>query len=633
MSKSIKQIIIFGLLFLINGALFSQLSVAEMLRYGELAYDQKNYASAAHFYKMVVDENLKVGRISSHPYAFSVYTGGETKTTENDSISSEENIEIDYNEVYATHRVAECYRLMNNYSFSHDWYVKALQLNWGNTYPEFVLDRYWYATILMNLGKYKDAIEELNLFLLDAPEPTDDVVYYVYRAKELIDNCKFAESSKSKNQQISIRKGDSILNNGTSTFGASYFEKDVLMISSARSSSTPDKERKIEGNLLSDVFTIKNNGDKWEGAISINAPVNTSAHEGATSVGDDIETVYFTKWYVDNTKPSEIYVSKFFVDRWMKPRLLDIAVNEKGYSSQHPYITKDGKILFFSSNRPGGQGGMDIWMCEIDKKGNASNPINLGPKINTPEDEITPFFHEATDMLYFSSKGHQNIGGFDVFKSNFNLVNKHAVKPENLGTPINSPMNDSYFILDDLQTSGYLTSNRDNCLDCSASNCNQIYSFSKNQNKFMLSGYVFDFETDLNIPYAKITVKDVLGEFQPYTFQTDSTGYYEIQMEPENHIFVKAQKIEYLADANVQSTIGKAKSEQFTLDFYLQLIPYEEIQINGILYDYNKSSLREESKVALDSLITFLTINDNLIVEISSHTDEQGSDSYNFKIS
>lgn len=609
------------------------MSVADMLRYGDLAYGQKNYASAAYYYKMVVDENLKVDRISSHPYAFSVYTGVSKKPEKSDSVNSEITSDIDYNELYATHRVAECYRLMNNYGAAHDWYVQALQMNWGGAYEEFSLDRYWYGTILMNLGKYNEAIEEFNTFLLDAPEPTEDVSYYVFHTKDLINNCKFAQSSKSKNLEVSIKKGDTLLNNGSSSFAASYYDNSTLLISSARSSSTPDRERKIEGNLLSDVFTINRTGESWEGAIGINSPVNTSEHEGAASIGDDKKTMYYTKWYVDNTKPSEIYVTKYFVDKWMKPRLLGDAVNEKGYSSQHPNITKDGKLLFFASDRPGGQGGMDIWMCTIDRKGIASEPINLGPNINTPEDEITPFFHEATSVLYFSSKGHKNIGGFDVFKSKFNMGQKYAARPENMGIPINSPTNDMYFVLEDLQRSGYLTSNRDNCTDCNASNCNQIYSFVKNENNFTLSGYVFDFDTDMEIPYANITVKDVLGEFEPYTFQTDSTGYYEIPMAPEMHIFVKAQKLEYLADANVQSTIGLDESDYFTIDFYLKQIPYEEIQIHGILYDYDKATLRPESMVALDSLIEFLTINDNLIVEISSHTDEQGSDSYNIKLS
>lgn len=627
------KIFIIGLLILTSGASFSQLSVSEMLRYGDLAYDQKNYASAAHFYEMVVDENPKVDRISSHPYAFSVYTGASKKPSKNDSTVSELTTDIDYNEIYATHMVADCYRLMNNYSAAHDWYILALQMNWGGAYDEFALDRYWYANILMNLGKYNVAIEELNTFLLDTPEPTDDVAYYTYRAKDLINNCKFAQSSKSKNLDVSIKKGDSLLNNGTSSFGAFYYDNTTLLISSARSSSTPDKERKIESSLLSDVFTIRNTDDGWEGAIGINAPVSTSEHEGAATIGDDKKTMFYTKWYVDNTKLSEIYVTKYFVDRWMKPQVLGDAVNEKGYSSQHPCITKDGKLMFFASDRPGGQGGMDIWMCEIDRKGMPSNPINLGPTVNTPEDEITPFFHEGTQVLYFSSKGHKNIGGFDIFKSKFNMGQKYAAKPENMGIPINSPMNDNYFVLDDLQKGGYFTSNKDNCVDCEASNCNQIYSFTKNENNFTLSGYVFDFDTDMEIPYANITVKDVLGEFEPYTFQTDSTGYYEIPMAPEMHIFVKSQKLEYLADANVQSTIGLHESEYFTLDFYLKLIPYEEIAIPGILYDYDKATLRPESMVVLDSLVDFLNINDNLIVEISAHTDEQGSGGYNIKLS
>ena len=634
MSKSVKHIILLLVCILSSGMSFSQLSVEEMLRFGNLNYEKKNYGSAIHFYKMIIDESLKVDRISAYPYDYSAYTGEEKKVNVPDSVASEtQENKVDGNEAYATHMIAECSRLMNAYQEADQWYVKSLQMNWGSEHDDYPLDRYWYATILMNEANYKLATEELNTFILDNENPTEETDYYVTRAKEQIENCKFAQSSQSKNKEISVKKGDSLLNNGTSSYAASFFDGNSIMISSARNTSTEDKDKKIPSYLLSDIFTMRKMGSGWEGAMAVNAPVNTVDHEGATSVGDDKKTMYFTKWYVDNESTPEIYVTKYFVDRWMQPRKLGKNVNEKGYTSQHPYISKDNKLLFFSSDRPGGQGGMDIWYCEIDRKGIAGEPINMGPNVNTPEDEITPFFHEATGVLYFSSKGHKNIGGFDIFKSKFNMTMNYAETPVNMGYPINSPKNDMYFCLADLQTEGFLTSNREECASCATSNCNQIYTVTKHENHFLLSGYVYDMDTYEPIPYSNITVKDVKGEFEDFNFETDSTGYYELPLSPEMHIFIKAQKIEYFADANVQSTIGLSESEDFTIDFYLPLIPYEEIQIPGILYDYDKASLRPESMVVLDSLIEFLTINNNLIIEISSHTDEHGSEAYNLKLS
>jgi len=610
-----------------------------MLRYGDMAYEQKNYGSAIHFYKMVVDESLKVGRVSSHPYAFSVYTGKSKKVELSDTSTIEEpdveiDADVDQNEIYATHMVAQCSRLTNNYSQSEIWYVKSLQLNWGKAETEYPLDRYWYATILMNQGNYTGAIEELKTFLLDHENNSaDEVTYYKTRANQLIENCKFATSSQSKNLEVSIKKGDSLLNNGSSSFAASYFDDNNILISSARSNSVGDKNRKIESRLLSDIFTMRKTGYGWEGAVALNEPLNTTEHEGAASVGTNKKVMFFTKWYVDNTKKSEILVSNFFVDKWMKPRELGESVNSKGYSSQHPHITNNNTTLFFSSDMPGGQGGMDIWMCKVDRSGRTSDPINLGPSINTPEDEITPFYHEITGVLYFSSKGHQNIGGYDVFKTKFDIFSNFASNVQNMGIPVNSSKNDMYFCFDNSQTNGFLTSNRDECSDCANTHCNQIYTLTRNENKFLLSGTVYDFDTDGPIPFATITVKDVLGEFDPYTFQTDSLGHYEIPMAPDMHIFFKGQKLEYFADANVQSTIGMDESENFNIDLVLQLIPYEEIEIPGILYDYDKATLRPESKVVIDSLIQFLNYNDNLIIEISSHTDENGSDAYNNKLS
>lgn len=634
MSGFIKYIAILLVLFSFSGKLTGQLSVAEMLRYGDMSYEKGNYGSAIHFYKMIVDESLKVERISSFPYAHSVYTGETKKVNVPDSIQTvaPEN-KVEGNELYATHMIAECSRLMNDYAQADLWYVQSLQLNWGSENDEYPLDRYWYASILMNEGNYNQAIEELNTFVLDNETPTEETQYYITRAKELINSCTYAQSANSKTKAISVKKGDSLLNNGTSSYAATYSNLNNIIISSARNTSTEDKEKKIESKYLSDIFTMRKTGNRWEGALAINDPVNTPEHEGAASVIEDEKTMYFTRWYVDQSKESEIMVSKYFVDRWMKPRSLGESVNLKGYSSQHPYVTKDNKTLFFASDRPGGQGGMDIWMCTIDRKGMTSDPINLGPTINTPEDEITPYFHEATSVLYFSSKGHTNLGGFDIFKSNFSTAHNYAADPINMGSPINSSKNDTYFCLTDLQTEGFLTSNRDECVDCGTGFCNQIYTVTKHENQFLLTGYVYDMDTYEPIPNATITVKDVLGEFSDYNFETDSSGYYELPLSPEMHIFIKAQKLEYFADANVQSTIGLSESEEFTIDFYLPLIPYEEIEIPGILYDYDKATLRPESMVILDSLIEFLTINDNLIIEISSHTDQHGGDAYNLKLS
>ena len=642
MPRFITYILLLFVAFSCSISVNAQLSLNEMIKYGDNAYDQKNYASAIHFYMMVVDESQKIERISSYPYAFDIYNDESSASVDslsNDSIQAIEDVTdpeqsaVDPSEIYATHRIAESCRLMNDYDLSRYWYIQSLQMQWSQRVPDFPLDRFWYANTLINLAKYKEAEEELKTFVIDNEGIGENMKYYLMRAKQLITNCRFAQSSRSKKPGVSVTKGDSLLNNGSTSFAVSFYDHEQIVLSSARNTSTEDGLKKIESNFLSDLFFMRGSEGKYEGAQTVGGDLNSKHHEGAPSVGDNKSIMYFTRWYSDNDKKPAVHASNYFVDKWMKPRKLGDAVNKKGYSSMHPYITKDNKLLFFSSDMPGGQGGFDIWVCKIDRRGFASDPLNLGPSINSPEDEITPFYHEATNVLYFSSTGHENMGGFDVFKVTYNRQNNYAGRAENMGFPINSPKNDKYFVLDDLQLNGFLTSNRDRCSDCETSYCNSIYNVQKEENKFMLSGYVFDAMTDEIIPNAKITVKDVLGVFEDYSFEADDEGYYELPLSPEMHIFIKAQQVEYFAYADHLSTIGIDKSQDFTIDFWLTKFPYEEIALPGILYDYDKASLRPESMVVLDSLIEFLNINDNLIIEISSHTDEHGAEAYNNKLS
>ena len=155
-------------------------------------------------------------------------------------------------------------------------------------------------------------------------------------------------------------------------------------------------------------------------------------------------------------------------------------VNLEGYKSADPIVNFDGSILYFSSNRPGGYGKMDIWYEFVDQDGRTyGDPVNMGPLFNTGEDELSPFLHRATSTLYFSSAGHPGFGGLDVFKSSLNLNDSVWSLPKNLVQPINSSNDDTYFVLGGSQLSGFVTSDRKECKSCAGGGaCNKIYSKS-----------------------------------------------------------------------------------------------------------------------------------------------------------
>ena len=389
----------------------------------------------------------------------------------------------------------------------------------------------------------------------------------------------------------------------------------------------------------SDLFFTRYRSDgSFEAPQWFEGGINSEAIEGGATLSPDGKIIYFTRVNPLNQNESSIYVSRFFNSRWTEPFRLGKDINMDGYKSMTPTLTEDGKTLYYASNRPGGLGGMDIWKTTINEDGETTEPVNLGNLVNTREDEISPYFHAKSKTLYFSSEGHIGFGGFDVFKTTINPITEWWDSPVNLGQPINSPRDDTYFVWGKDMLSGYFTSDRDNCGDCDTLNtlnvhCNSIYRVERPEFKITISGYVFDNDTDEPVPGATITFKDVRGGLEDLVLKADDNGFYSFELNPNEEYFIKASKKKYFADAGIENTLGILETTNLEHDFYLTLIPTGEIEIKGIEYDFDAATLRPQSKVELNKLVDFLTINANLRIEIRSHTDERGSDVYNEKLS
>ena len=291
----------------------------------------------------------------------------------------------------------------------------------------------------------------------------------------------------------------------------------------------------------------------------------------------------------------------------------------------------DGKNLFFSSNRPGGEGGMDLGKIKLDETGNATGEaMNLGRPINSELDEVSPFYHEVSSTLFFSSNGHNSIGGLDIFKSAYNKRNRAYNTPVNMGMPINSSMDDSYIIWDNLMNKGFFSSDRQ---ECENGHCYTIFEVTNEPIVITLNGYAYDNETDEILPNTELTFKDIDFTFEPFVIKTDENGYYKKTLDKNQEIFIKAQRTSYFADAASVNTKPITESTHLAQDFFLNPIPKDEIELDGIEYDFNSAKLRPSSEEILDQLYDFLILNNNLIVAINSHTDSRGSDAYNKKLS
>ena len=241
---------------------------------------------------------------------------------------------------------------------------------------------------------------------------------------------------------------------------------------------------------------------------------------------------------------------------------------------------------------------MDIWAVGIDQMGNTiEEPYNLGKMVNSEFDEVTPFFHETSSTLFFSSNGHKSIGGLDIFKCSYDRDTESYTGAVNLGEPINSARDDSYMIWDVFLKRGFFSSDRE---ECENGHCFDIYEVLNEPIKIMIEGLSFDAVTDEILPNAKITFKDVRFNFKPFEVITDDDGFYELELKQDMEIFMKGTKKGYFADAANVDTRGITETTVITQDFFLRGIPTGEIEIKGIEYDFDSDKLRDNSLVILD---------------------------------
>lgn len=519
------------------------------------------------------------------------------------------------------------YRLASSYLFNNDYY------NAASTFKKCV-DRnvysdasYFYALSLMNVKRYNEALSAFESFI-SSPASNDSLVG-IARKKEA--GCYLGMDSTKANREIRVNKLDTnIFNKGNSSFAPAFYSAaNKIIFTSARKGNVVTDPKKQDAEYLCDLYYTEKTDTVWSPPVNFRSPVNTDAHEGAAYYSED-GSIYFTRWNDINPKESFIYKSKSNGSMFFQGMKLNESINLTGYRTIQPCLNADGSKLYFSSNRPGGQGGYDLWYCTIDANGITGTPKNMGPPINTAGDEMTPFIHPVSGTLYFSSNGLPGLGGLDVFKCDFNSADSLFAFPKNMNAPINSSKDDAYFILERTSGKGFFASDRD---ECPGGNCYKIFEFMNQPIKFMIEGIVFDAQTNEPLKEALVSLIDAHGVDETIYITTDDQGNYSTELKPKMEYFLKAQKNKYFGDAASITTVDKTSTTSFQQDFFLNKIPAGEIEIEGIEYDFNSAKLRPKGMENLDKLVDLLNLNDNLNVSIEANTDSRGSDKYNLKLS
>ncbi len=404
-------------------------------------------------------------------------------------------------------------------------------------------------------------------------------------------------------------------------------DESVLIFTSRRNNSTGAKIAE-DGGFYEDIYISYNNNGEWSEPQSIGANINTSGHEATIGLSVDGQQLFI---YKDDNGDGNIYYSKLDGDTWQTPIKLSDNVNSKSWES-HATISSDGNMLYFTSDRKGGFGGRDIYFSRKLPNGEWGLPINMGPKINTPYDEEGPFIHPDNRTLFFSSKGHNSMGGFDVFIS-IKDNNGNWTQAMNMGFPLNSSDDDVFYVLSADGKRAYYSSYKENGYGEKDLYMASFIEF-KEKPLALIKGTVKDaygnIPKDIVIVVSDNETGEVIGSYIPnaktgnYLFILPPGANYNISYEAEGYLF-KSENIDIPEDANYFQVNKAIELETIQIG--------SKIVLNNIFFDFDKATLRDISKVELEKLTKLMELNPKMSVEISGHTDAKGNEAYNLKLS
>ncbi|MEI7676718.1 MAG: OmpA family protein [Bacteroidales bacterium] len=473
--------------------------------------------------------------------------------------------------------------------------------------------RFNLAKLYHTQGRYAEAIKQYKLYL-----QTDSANQMAVSA---IKGCQMADSLK-KNVTRYIVKSEPKLNSKQGEYSPMLFGKefDQVFFTSYRDQATGKKKSEVTGMKNSDIFVSKkNNIGQWEAPKLAEGPINSEYDEGSVCFNAEYSMMYVTRCRSNEAaSPAEIFQTKRSQATWGELQKMRV-LKDSSEMAAHAAISPKSDYLYFVSDRKGGLGGKDIWRAALDN-GKVKFVENLGPDINTPGDEMYPYVRENGE-LYFASTGQPGLGGLDLFRAI--ETNDGHWKVQNMGTPINSSSDDFGITFAGLDESGYFSSNRGD-----AKGYDHIYSFELPSLKFFVEGSVKSGRDIL--PESNLHIVSDDGLNSKTTTKKDGTFKFKVERKKKYQLLASFKG--YLNATRTIEVGDLAKDATFKADF--DLLPIAKpIQVNNIFYDVDKATLRPESTESLNKLIKLLTDNSHITIELSSHTDMNGSPEYNQRLS
>ena len=521
-------------------------------------------------------------------------------------------------DTYVYTKLADCYYNIFNTVEAEKWYAKALETSENS---ETI---YKYSQMLKANGKYEESNKWMDKFA--SMRPGDD------RATAFRKNPNYLPKILEKGKKFNLQ--DAGVNTATSDFGG-VLHNGKLYVTSARNNARKTYGWNEQPYLDIYEFTVADDGS-YQGGTLMGKRINTKYHEGLVSFSPDGETMYLSResfydnLYVKDSLKNRrsvinLYSTTKLSDGWSE--VTPLPFNSANYSVKNPSVSADGKTLYFSSDMAGGYGNYDIYKASINEDGSFGEPVNLGQKVNTEGQEMFPY-SSSNGTLYFSSDGHLGLGGLDVFHTK--EIDGKFAPIRNVGVPVNSNADDFAFSINEETEQGFVSSNREGGVGS-----DDIYAIKKLQPlcDVLITAIVTDSKTGEALSGASVGIYDTQGNMLS-TKTTDANGVAEFIIECETDTQLQVLMTDF-ESASVD--VGGTSEEEVSVDIALnpieKIIVDDEVVLNPIYFEFDKSNITAQAAFELDKLVQIMNKYPELVIRAESHTDHIGSATYNQKLS
>ncbi|MFZ6001967.1 MAG: OmpA family protein [Bacteroidota bacterium] len=518
-----------------------------------------------------------------------------------------------------------CYRYTDKYAESIEQFTRLEEVS-----PDYWAWYHYEAGVAQTeLGNYDAAVAAYDKFLTKYPKDAGKTLFH-HQAQY---KRQYALGRKALLTEPKTMKDPVAFASGINTKYPDYMPNSdptgrLLYFTSKRIGGTAvDKADAEEGD--EDIYQIEFKDGKWSEPQLLPEPINSSNHEGASSFSADGQTVVYTACGRDGGVGScDLYIMTLEGTQWSQPKNFGNVVNSEEWDSQ-PTISSDGTRIIFASERKGGYGSQDLYMIERNVFGEWGIPQNLGGMINTPYGDFSPYLSPDGKTLYFASYGHPGLGGTDLFKSV--LENGKWTTPVNMGQPLNTTGNDQYFTIGGSGEIGYFASNREGDLN--------LYSIDIPEDMrptptVIVSGTVTNAKNGEKVG-AYVLVEDMnSGELIAVNKANSATGKYLVVLPAGRTYSVSANKEGFFFYSQSFEVSNTAKYQEIKKDIALKPIEKgAKVVLNNIFFETGKALLTPASRLELDKAVDLMKKNPSMVIEVGGHTDNVGDDNSNMKLS